>query len=505
MRPRIYRIMAAFRDSINVMELKEIKLAGKKFTWTNNRTHTRIDRAFCSIEWETMLPECFLQTGSSASSDHCPIILVGDVMRNTYRGFIFESFWTKLQGYNEVVAEAWNQPTGVYNAFLNLHIKMQRTGKKLKQWARTKIGRNRVQMQAAKKLISILETVQEHRQLSVDEIQLKQDLKQKVLGYAAIEKLRARQQSRITWIKACDASSKLFFLSVNGRRRKKHIQCLQTAEGQLHTHHQKAQAIYEHFNSIVGQRRERHQSLNWEKIGLRRHDLHHLEAPFTEEEVKGAVLAMPSEKAPGPDGYIGAFFKSCWDLIKQDVLAAITFFFNQHSQQLNLLNSGHIVMIPKHAEAKVIGDYRPISLTHSIAKLISKLLANRLAGCLEQIMSKSQSAFIKRRCIHDNFLFTQNLIRELQRSKKPTLFIKLDIAKAFDTVRWDYLMEVMQQLGFGIKWREWVSALLATSSSSVLLNGTRGRSFKHKTGVRQGDPLSPMLFIIAFDPLQRLL
>lgn len=124
---------------------------------------------------------------------------------------------------------------------------------------------------------------------------------------------------------------------------------------------------------------------------------------------------------------------------------------------------------------------------------------------LDAIISRSQSAFIKKRSIHDNFLFTQNLIREQHRCKKPILFLKLDIAKAFDTVKCDYLLEVSNQLGFGVKWRSWVSTLLASANSSIILNGTRGKSFRHRRGLRQGDPLSPMLFIITFDPLQKLL
>ena len=88
--------------------------------------------------------------------------------------------------------------------------------------------------------------------------------------------------------------------------------------------------------------------------------------------------------------------------------------------------------------------------------------------------------------------------------KKSGLFLKLDIANAFDSVQWDFLMEVLEQLGFQAKWRAWVSSLLGSSSTSVLLNGVKGKWFRHFRGLRQEDPLSPLLFIIAMEPLQRL-
>jgi hypothetical protein len=102
------------------------------------------------------------------------------------------------------------------------------------------------------------------------------------------------------------------------------------------------------------------------------------------------------------------------------------------------------------------------------------MLAARLSSDLDLLVSRAQSAFIRKMSIQDNFLYTQNLIRELHRAGKPTLFLKLDIAKAFDTVRWDYLQEVLHKFGFGHRWRSWVTTLLATSTSSVLLNGARG-------------------------------
>ena len=241
----------------------------------------------------------------------------------------------------------------------------------------------------------------------------------------ALEKLRAKQQSMLSSIRAAEANTKLFYIQVNGRRRKNFIRQLHTNNGIMHTHEEKANCILQHFSSRLGIQESREVTLDWEQIQLSRHDLQHLEA-----ELLSVVQNIASDKAPGPDGFIGAFYKASWETIKLDLLAAANFFFNCHDQHFNLLNNAHIVLLPKKEDAKTVGDFRPISLSNSIVKLISKLLATRLTADLDDLVSRAQSAFIKKRSIHDNFLYTQNLIRELHRAGKPTLFMKIDIAKA---------------------------------------------------------------------------
>ena len=129
-------------------------------------------------------------------------------------------------------------------------------------------------------------------------------------------------------------------------------------------------------------------TFHWEALGYQPHDLSSLEAPFSQDEIKDTIQSMPGDKAPGPDGFTGFFFKDCWEIIKPNLTAAFNQLYNMNVQGFELLNSANIFLLPKKMDAAKVGDYRPISLIHSIAKIFSKLLANILSSHLNTLVSK---------------------------------------------------------------------------------------------------------------------
>jgi hypothetical protein len=138
-------------------------------------------------------------------------------------------------------------------------------------------------------------------------------------------------------------------------------------------------------------------------------------------QLKGVILPrikrLPSDKAPGPDGFMSRFYKSCWPIIKQDVMAAISCVWARKFRNMRALNSAFITFLPKTEEALHVKDYRPISLVHSFTKLVTKILANRLAGRPQHMVSLNQSTFIKSRFIQDNFMLVQQTARFLHQQK----------------------------------------------------------------------------------------
>jgi len=295
------------------------------------------------------------------------------------------------------------------------------------------------------------------------------------LALSSLQRTIARSRSRITWLSEGDANTALFHFHAKHRKRKKIICKLVSDEGHLLTsHEEKENNIHHLYSHLLGESLDLEVTVNLEELNIPRFDMSDLETPFTEEEIWKTICSLPSNKAPGPDNFTGNFYKACWPLIKDDIMAAVSAVWSRKFGNFNLLNSAYITLIPKKEDASHVRDFRPISLVHSFDKLIAKILANRLAGRLDQLVYPNQSAFIKGRFIQHNFMLVQQTARHLHQQKQARLLLKLDITKAFDSVSWPFLLEVLRNLGFGQIWCDIISGLLSSSSTQVLLNGSPG-------------------------------
>jgi retron-type reverse transcriptase len=147
-----------------------------------------------------------------------------------------------------------------------------------------------------------------------------------------------------------------------------------------------------------------------------------------------------------------------------------------------------VVLILKKEGSQDISDFRPISIMHIIGKILAKVLSNRLAPKLDQLVSNCQSAFIsafiKGRSIYDNFQYVRGAVKHFHTTKTPMLLLKIDIAKAFDNIRWEYLLEVMTHLGFGQRWWNLIYLIWSSTTSRILLNGQPDKPIKHARGLR---------------------
>eukprot|EP00253_Pinus_taeda_P026524 PITA_26524 len=324
---------------------------------------------------------------------------------------------------------------------------------------------------------------------TIELTQQEQRIEDQLQNRALQEEILWRQKSRIKWLKEGERNTKFFHNTTVQRRMHNLISHIQNEQGERVESHE---GIEENFLNYF---KEVHQELNINRLPAIEKILLHIPRlispehnnlllqPIQLHEVDMAVRNLKSGKAPSPDGFTSDFFHHFWDLIQIEVWQLV-----EESRALRWmypgLNATFLALIPKLEGANKPEKYRPIALCNITYKIVSNVIANRLKPLLPLLISPEQSGYDEGRQITDGIILTHEILHSLKQSKKPGMLLKIDLSKAFDSTRW-------------------LISLISSSFFSILINGIPSHTFRPSRGIRQGDPLSPFLFVIVAEGLGR--
>ena len=320
---------------------------------------------------------------------------------------------------------------------------------------------------------------------------------------------KARFLSRCHALQDKDCISKGFFDRLRGNRNRTTVATLTLDDGTcIHNAVQIAQTCTEYFGKILStaststdlKQSAMRAILGYVDTSISVANANRMEGSFTKEELFYALSHLQNEKTPGLDGLSKEFMIQFWEILQDWVVDII----NQAWTSQNLhptLAKGIIKLLPKQTFCSTLAHWRPITMMGIVYKIMTKAIAIRIHPLLRQSVHSSQSGFIGGRSIYDNILAVQLGIECAQRSHQETVLLQLDFAKAFDSVDWGFISQTLSKMGFGPRISNTMFMLGQGSQSVISINGHLTDPINICRSVRQGCPLSPLLFAVATHPL----
>lgn len=503
--------MKIFQEALDECGLRDLGFVGSKFTWFKNYQNRgivweRLDRAVATNEWVDLFPATKVHTLEVGSSDHKPILILpsGFVVKQN-RPWRFEQMWLEDDGCHDTVAVAWSiNPEG--SPMFKVVEKINTCQKKLRGWSKKNFCNVSRTLSEKKKSMKAVE------ELAVQggDVDFFLQLKEEVQTLLRQEEKMWQQHSHDHWMVSGDKNTSYFHNRASHKFWKNTISEIKDAAGVTQRGDDKIAAFlvdyYQQLFSSVG--------LNGIEDVVQltgrcvTEDMNSaLTADFSKVEVEVALKQMAPLKAPGPDRMPPIFFQHYWSSIGDDVVKAVLSCLNS-SQILPGLNHTFLTLIPKVKCPKKATDFRPIALCNILYKFVSKVLANRLKRILPQLISESQSAFQSDKAISDNILMafeTPHHMKTKKFGKKGHLALKLDMRKAYDRIEWVFFEKIMLKMGFNSKWVGWILECIRSVTYSILVNGEPQGHIVPTRGIRQGNPLSPYLFLLCSEGLNRLI
>lgn len=502
--PHPNNLLNGFKSAIEDCYLAELELKGGCFTWEKSKGTTewvreRLDRAFASSLWWQLFPLCTLTIFHAVSSDHEPIKLElfnMAVSKKQFR-FKFENTWMKEKNFHDDVVEFWQSLPAIH-----LLPKLIVVSDYMAKWGRNFFHKFREKVIKQKYIIDQLKDREDD-----DGIQLYYDEKEKLSDLLLHEELYWKQRAKTFWLEEGDSNSIFFHASASSRKKTNLIDGLRAEDGSMITDHRQLCNLLERYykNVFSGTNHDdRLEFPNYSDEGVITNEQNSmLTGEIEYEEFSDAVKGMHPDKASGPDGLNPAFFQHFWKVLGKEVYQSCKAWL-QECKFPATVNDTMLVLVPKKESVEDPKDLRPIALCNVLYKVIAKVLANRLKKILPDVITEEQSAFVPGRNISDNVLVAFELLHYMKRKKlgqEGEVALKLDISKAYDRVRWDYLQNRMRHMGFSERWIKWVMLCVKTVSYSISFQGSPIGPIIPGRGLRQGDPLSPYLFLLCVEGL----
>jgi len=350
-----------------------------------------------------------------------------------------------------------------------------------------------------------IDLIQETRELTEDEVIIRATIVVELEELAKNEESKWRQKSRVLWLKQGDNNTNFFQRMATAHRRINTIDRLIDRGEVVEDTVQIRNTMINFYKELYTESEEWRPNFDlMECPTISQEENDWMQRPFTESEVLQCLQLCDGDKTLGPDGYTMSFFKSCWGIVKEDLMLTIHN-FHQNGIFEKSFNATFLALIPKKPGAEELKDFRPISLIGGVYKIISKLITERLKTVMGKLVDVHQMAFLKGRQIMDAALIANELVDSRVKQKIPGILCKLDIEKAYDHVNWSFLLKVLKDMGFGRKWLNWIKFCISTVKFSLIINGNSEGFFQSQRGLRQGDPLSPFLFLLVMEGLNHMI